>query len=69
MNRPVGKMAEPIHSSGWLWLVMALAFLLPSPALLAIPRELGKQNRAILPGRQLAETCRDTLVRLAGLSE
>lgn len=37
MNRPVGKMAEPIHSSEkairWLWLVMALAFLLlPSPA-------------------------------------
>lgn len=44
---------EPIRSSGkatiWLWGFMALVFLgLPSPALLALPEELGKDNYAIL---------------------
>jgi hypothetical protein len=45
--------AEPLYSSEkhgrWLWLGMALAFLLlPSPAVLAIPEELAKGNYAIL---------------------
>lgn len=53
MSDSTESTAGAIHSSEkatrWLWLAMALAFgLLPLPALLAIPEELGKENWAIL---------------------
>lgn len=49
MNTPADAIYSSEKATRWLWLVMALAFLLlPAPALLAIPEELGKGNWGIL---------------------